>query len=220
VSREIIIPHSYCFSKTKRALDIFLVILFLPLFILTLPLIAFLIKTTSKGPIFFVQERVGKDNKAFKIYKFRTMSEGSDKKQSRYSHLNVSPPPTFKIISDPRFTRIGKILAKIGIDETPQIINIFKGEMSFVGPRPFPQRETKKIPQGWKFRYKVKPGILSSWGNSDRKKMTQQKWIALDKQDIKIASLKKDIKIILHAIVYSVQRFIHIDIKTWFKNQV
>ena len=128
----------------EKLLALFLLIFFSPVFFI----LYILIKLTSQGPFFFKQLRVGKNKKPFWIYKIRTMVENAEDLKEKIKNLNQADGPVFKVYDDPRFTKIGRFLAKIGIDELPQLINIVKGQMSFVGPRPFPLDEAKKIQIG------------------------------------------------------------------------
>lgn len=105
-----------------------------------------------RGGLFFIQERVGQDGKIFRMYKFRTMYPGAERDRKKYQRLNEADGPVFKIKDDPRFTKLGKCLAGTGLDELPQIINVFKGEMSLVGPRPLPIDEETKIPAKWRLK--------------------------------------------------------------------
>lgn len=138
-----------------------------------------------RGGLFFIQERAGKDGKVFRMYKFRTMYPGAEKDQERYRHFNEANGPVFKIHNDPRFTKIGRWLARTGLDELPQIINVIKGEMVLVGPRPLPPSEEKKIPAKWRMkRRSVKPGITSSWVVSGGHTLKFREWMELDMKDI------------------------------------
>lgn len=135
----------------KNAFDLIFGIVFFFVFCILLPIISIIIKIDSKGPIFFKQERIGKDGKLFKIYKFRTM---------KYPYSDISP---FTLKDDPRLTRIGKFLRKYNIDELPQILNVLKGEMSLIGPRPI-SKEDKifiELPE-FQLRLSVKPG-MTGW---------------------------------------------------------
>ena len=133
----------------KRFLDIALssalLILSSPLFLVN----AFLIKISSPGPVFFIQQRVGLNKRRFHLYKFRTMVKDAEEKQAELEKLNEVSGPVFKIKNDPRVTWIGKILRKISIDELPQLINVLKGDMSLVGPRPLPVRDYNGFDQDW-----------------------------------------------------------------------
>lgn len=136
------------------------------MFIFLLPFFAILyivVKLNSKGPFIFKQERAGKDKKPFTLYKIRTMTEGAEESKNNYKHLNETDGPVFKIREDPRYTKLGKFLAHSGLDELPQLVNIIKGEMSFVGPRPLPVDEAARVPGKYERRFSVLPGITSLW---------------------------------------------------------
>jgi lipopolysaccharide/colanic/teichoic acid biosynthesis glycosyltransferase len=120
----------------KRAFDLTLAIVLLPLLLPVLALCALAIRLDSPGPIVFRQKRTGLNGVRFSIYKFRTMVRNAEELKAQLAHLNVLQPPDFKIPDDPRITRVGKLLRKTSLDELPQLLNIIKGEMSFVGPRP------------------------------------------------------------------------------------
>jgi lipopolysaccharide/colanic/teichoic acid biosynthesis glycosyltransferase len=132
-------------------------------------------------PIFFKQKRMGQNKKSFTMYKFRTMYVGAHRHQKRYKKLNQAPGPMFKIFDDPRFVGIGKFLSRSGLDELPQIINVIKGEMNLVGPRPLPVAEAQKLDKSWDFRYQVKPGIFSEWTASPLRHKNLLLWKELDK---------------------------------------
>jgi lipopolysaccharide/colanic/teichoic acid biosynthesis glycosyltransferase len=186
------------YNKTyiKRLFDLCISHLF---FIVTLPLIILIplaIKITSPGNIFFLQKRVGKNGKIFEVIKFRTMTKNAEKLKSKYKYLNEADGPVFKIQNDPRFTKVGKILSSTGLDELPQFINVLKGEMSIVGPRPLPVNEARRLTKKQKIRELVKPGITSSWVVEGSHKMSFKKWMELDADYVKNASLATDIYII------------------------
>jgi lipopolysaccharide/colanic/teichoic acid biosynthesis glycosyltransferase len=192
---------NYHKSTIKRLLDIIVSILGL---LITSPLIlfiSFVIKITSKGPVIFLQERVGKNGKVFKIIKFRTMIPNAERIQSRLKKINQADGPVFKIYNDPRFTEIGKFLSRTGLDELPQLINVLRGEMSIVGPRPLPVNEAKKLTRGQKIREFVRPGITSSWVTSGSHKLSFKKWMYLDKKYVENASLATDLSIIWNTII-------------------
>jgi len=177
---------------------LFLLILFSPLLLI----LYILVKLTSKGPFFFKQLRIGKDKKPFWIYKIRTMIEEAEKLKEKVKHLNQADGPVFKIDNDPRFTKVGQFLAKIGLDELPQLINIVKGEMSFVGPRPFPLDEAKKIPKKYEKRFLVLPGIFSSWVAKGAFHNNFKKWMELDLKDIENKSFWYNLKIMIKSIIF------------------
>ena len=180
----------------EKLLALFLLIFFsLVFFILYI-----LIKLTSQGPFFFKQLRAGKNQKPFWIYKIRTMVENAEDLKEKIKHLNQADGPVFKVYDDPRFTKIGRFLAKIGIDELPQLINIVKGQMSFVGPRPLPLDEAKKIPKKYKKRFLVLPGIFSSWVAYGAFHNDFKKWMELDLKDVENKSFWYDLKIVIRSV--------------------
>jgi len=180
----------------ERLSALFLLIFFSPAFFI----LYILIKLTSQGPFLFKQLRAGKNKKPFWIYKIRTMVENAEDLKEKIKHLNQADGPVFKVYDDPRFTKIGRFLAKIGIDELPQLINIAKGEMSFVGPRPLPLDEAKKIPKKYEKRFLVLPGIFSSWVAYGAFHNDFKKWMELDLKDVKNKSFWYDLKIILRSL--------------------
>lgn len=188
---------AYLYSQEKRILDYTLAVFgLLPLFFLFL-IIYLITKITDNGPVFFFQKRTGKNGKEFSLFKFRTMIVDAEKLRNKYKKLNVADGPVFKIPNDPRYTKFGKILVKTGLDELPQVINILKGEMSLVGPRPLPVYEENKLTRAQKVRELVLPGITSSWVISGAHRLKFKKWIELDKEYIKHATLIVDIKIMV-----------------------
>ena len=179
-------------------------ILALLFFILTLPLYPFFflgIKLTSKGPFIFVQKRTGKNSKPFNIYKFRTMIENAEELKGKYSSLNEASGPVFKIRDDPRYTPFGKFLAHSALDELPQLINIIKGEMAFVGPRPLPVNEAEMIPKKYNARYTVLPGLTSPWVIKGGHSLSLDQWMKLDCEYVKIKNPLLDTYIILQTVV-------------------
>jgi lipopolysaccharide/colanic/teichoic acid biosynthesis glycosyltransferase len=180
----------------ERLLALFLLIFLSPLFVI----LYILVKFTSQGPFLFKQLRAGKNKKPFWIYKIRTMVENAESLKEKIKHLNQADGPVFKVYDDPRFTKIGRFLAKIGIDELPQLINIVKGQMSFVGPRPLPLDEAKKIPKKYKKRFSVLPGIFSSWVAYGAFHNDFKKWMELDLKDVENKSFWYDLKIVIKSL--------------------
>ena len=174
------------------------------LLILTAPpmlIIALLIKLTSPGPIFFVQERVGYNKRLFRMFKFRTMVVDAAEQQKNLEALNEADGPVFKIKNDPRITPIGKWLRKTSLDELPQLLNILLGDLSLVGPRPLPERDFQKFNQMWfNRRFSVKPGITCIWQISGRSETSFDKWILQDLEYIDKWSLSLDLKILFRTI--------------------
>jgi exopolysaccharide biosynthesis polyprenyl glycosylphosphotransferase len=181
----------------KRALDIagalFGLIVGAPLFLV----VAILIKCTSEGPVFFAQERYGLGKRIFRIYKFRTMVVNAEAAQAALEHMNENSGPVFKIFKDPRVTRVGSILRRTSIDELPQLINVLKGEMSLVGPRPLNLRDVGRFSEAWLMRrFSAKPGLTCLWQISGRSNVSFDSWIALDLHYIDNWSLQMDLKIL------------------------
>jgi exopolysaccharide biosynthesis polyprenyl glycosylphosphotransferase len=141
---------------------------------------AVLIKAESRGPVFYRQERVGRDGGKFMMYKFRSMKDGSDGKQDELGHHNEATGPLFKMHNDPRVTRVGKWMRKFSIDEFPQLINVIIGEMSLVGPRPPLPSETSQYSEYHWRRMEVLPGMTGLWQVSGRSKLTFDEMIRLD----------------------------------------
>jgi len=172
--------------------------------ILSLPVlvvIALAIKLDSAGPVFFVQERVGLSKRRFKLLKFRTMVTEAEEMQAELEHLNEMDGAVFKINTDPRVTRVGKILRRTSLDELPQLINVLKGDMSLVGPRPLPIRDYNGFDQDWhRRRFSVRPGITCLWQIRGRSSIPFEKWMELDMEYIDRWSLWLDIKILLETI--------------------
>ncbi len=184
-------------NHLKRALDItgaaLGLVLLSPLFLA----VAILIKKTSKGPVFFHQERYGLNKRTFYIYKFRSMVENAEAAQATLEHMNQNSGPVFKIFSDPRVTKVGAFLRKTSIDELPQLFNVLKGEMSLVGPRPLNTRDVGRFSEAWLMRrFSVKPGLTCLWQVSGRSNVSFDRWIALDLHYIDHWSLLLDMKIL------------------------
>lgn len=169
------------------------------LFIILFPLWAvfyFLIKLTSTGPVLFKQLRTGKNKKPFLIYKFRTMVANAEDMKKQLQRLNETDWPVFKIHNDPRYTKLGKFLSHTGLDELPQLINVIKGNMSLVGPRPLPVLEAKQIPAKYQGRFSVLPGITSPWILLGSHKISFKEWMESDLAYIKDKSVGYDFLIL------------------------
>lgn len=189
--------HPYYHSLKKRLFD-FLVAFFLLLILWpVLLVVSLLVLATAGWPIFYQQKRYGKDKKVFRILKFRTMYVGAEKNQWRYQAESVAPTPMYKNWDDPRFVGGGRFLAKSGLDELPQLWNILRGEMSFVGPRPLPVYEAKKLDASWDFRYQVKPGIFSDWSLAlSKRHQSLKEWQKLEKKTLQKGGLGYELKVI------------------------
>jgi exopolysaccharide biosynthesis polyprenyl glycosylphosphotransferase len=185
----------------KRVIDIVgsaaLLVALAPLF----AIVTLLIRLDSPGPVFFTQERVGLNKRRFRILKFRTMVDGSDQQQHMLEHLNEVEGPVFKIKKDPRVTRLGRILRRFSIDELPQLVNVLKGDMSLVGPRPLPVRDVDRIDVQWhKRRFSIKPGITCLWQVNGRSNIGFNEWVRMDLDYIDKWSLGLDLLILMKTI--------------------
>jgi exopolysaccharide biosynthesis polyprenyl glycosylphosphotransferase len=141
---------------------------------------ALMVKLTSRGPVLFSQERVGRVERTFTIYKFRTMVQGAEGLLSQVEQLNEASGPLFKIRQDPRITRVGRFLRRYSIDELPQLINVLRGEMSLVGPRPPLPREVATYEDWHRARLEVKPGITGLWQVGGRSELSFDDYVRLD----------------------------------------
>jgi exopolysaccharide biosynthesis polyprenyl glycosylphosphotransferase len=185
----------------KRAMDLSASLILLTILAPFFLVIALLIRFSSPGPIFFVQERIGLNKRRFRLYKFRTMVPGAERKLAELEDLNEVSGPVFKIKNDPRITRVGKFLRKTSIDELPQLFNVFKGDMSLVGPRPLPVRDYNGFGEDWhRRRFSVRPGITCLWQVNGRSNISFEKWMKLDMEYIDNWSLMLDLKIVIKTI--------------------
>lgn len=184
----------------KRTADILIsgigLILLSPVFLI----VAILIKATSRGPVLFMQKRVGLNGREFILCKFRTMRQGADEKLPELADLNIMKGPVFKIKNDPRVTLVGKFLRKFSIDELPQLFNVFMGHMSLVGPRPPLTNEVIKYAPWQRRRLSMRPGITCLWQISGRNKIDFDEWMKLDLEYIDNWSLWLDFKTLVKTI--------------------
>jgi exopolysaccharide biosynthesis polyprenyl glycosylphosphotransferase len=171
-------------------------LLLLPLF----AIIAFLIKLDGRGPVFYKSLRCGKKGKLFNFYKFRSMVYNADSQKENLRCKSEVEGPIFKIKDDPRITKIGKILRRYSLDELPQLINVFKGQMSLVGPRPPTPDEVANYHSWQKRRLNVKPGITCLWQVRGRSDLTFYKWMKWDLWYIDNWSFRLDLQILLWTI--------------------
>jgi exopolysaccharide biosynthesis polyprenyl glycosylphosphotransferase len=185
----------------KRALDIIGALAVLILVSPLLLLVALTIRLTSHGPAVFVQERYGLNKRRFKMLKFRTMVQGAEALQAQLEDKNEAQGPVFKIKNDPRITSIGRFLRKTSIDELPQLVNVLRGHMSLVGPRPLPERDVIRFSESRLLRrFSVKPGLTCLWQISGRSNTEFDHWIKQDLQYIDHWSLGLDLIILLKTI--------------------
>jgi exopolysaccharide biosynthesis polyprenyl glycosylphosphotransferase len=195
-------PESSWQSVLKQAIDLFGAMLLL---ILTSPLllaVALLIRFTSPGPILFRQKRSGLNGRPFTIYKFRTMVTDAEQRKHELAAMNEMSGPVFKMTADPRITPIGKFLRKFSLDEFPQLLNVVRGEMSLVGPRPLPVDEVKRFNDfAHRRRLSVKPGLTCLWQISGRNEVKDfNDWVRLDLEYIDNWSIWLDLKILCQTV--------------------
>lgn len=188
------------FLRAKRVLDLVLVGLSAPLWLPIMLLAGVAVYVTSPGaPVMFTRLRAGKGGKSFKIYKFRTMVPNAEALKEKYAHLNELEWPDFKITNDPRVTRIGKILRKTSIDELPQLVNVLRGEMSLVGPRP-----TDWGPESYKLwqteRLDFPPGLTGLWQVTARGSVNMDERTRMDIAYIEHACITLDLYIVVKTI--------------------
>ena len=193
-------PKNELLLFLRRGFDflgsLILLIILSPIFLL----VTLAIRLDSAGPIVYRQIRCGLNGRKFTLYKFRSMVQGAEVQKEELASYNIMDGPVFKMKNDPRVTRVGKFLRKTSLDELPQLINVLRGDMSFVGPRPLPAEEVEKI-KGWqRRRLSMKPGITGLWQVSGRNQIDFEQWMKLDLEYIDSWSLGLDFKILLRTI--------------------
>jgi len=185
-------PGNYLALKAKSAMDYIAASLILIAISPVMLIIALLVKLGDGGPIFFKQPRVGFHGRRFPCYKFRTMVTNAEALKASLMDQNEQVGPVFKIKKDPRVTRVGSFLRKTSLDELPQFINVLRGEMSIVGPRPPVPAEVKEYERWQRRRLSMKPGITCIWQVSGRNNIPFDQWMKMDMQYIDTWSLKLD----------------------------
>jgi len=185
----------------KRAIDVVGAGVGLILLSPLLGAIAALIRLDSPGPVLYVAKRAGRKGRLFRCYKFRTMVSDADQKKGVLREKNQRSGPIFKIADDPRITRVGRLLRRYSLDELPQLWNIFKGEMSLVGPRPHPAEEFAAYELGHLSRLDVTPGLTGLWQVSARRDPSFERAMELDREYIRSWNLKLDLQILMRTVV-------------------
>lgn len=196
---------------TKRGIDILASIVGI---ILLLPITLFVaicnLTAGEHGPIFFMQERIGKNGKIFKMYKFRTMIVDAEKVLQRHIEDNTEIGKEYiqnkKIKNDPRITKIGRFLRNTSIDEVPQFMNVLKGEMSLVGPRPYLPREKEEMGQYYQAIVSMKPGLTGPWQTAGRSNLGFEDRLKLDQKYYKEKTLGKDMKMVVKTFTKIIQK--------------
>ncbi|MDR0950005.1 MAG: sugar transferase [Lachnospiraceae bacterium] len=197
---EYITSHRKVYLFVKRMMDVvcslIALVILSPVFLITTLAILF----DSGRPIFFIQKRTGYLQKEFNMIKFRSMCREAPDLHKFLLHQNEADGPVFKIKKDPRITKVGYFIRRTSIDELPQLINILKGEMTIVGPRPIATYESKNMNSYQRFRTLAKPGLTCYWQCNGRNDVSFDHWMEMDLRYIREASLWVDIKIILKTI--------------------
>lgn len=181
----------------KRTMDVFCSLMGLIVLSPILLVVGIAIKLESKGPVIFSQERIGKGGETFKIYKFRSMVANAEELKEKLNSKNEMSGPMFKMKEDPRVTKIGKFMRKTSIDELPQLLNVLKGEMSLVGPRPSLPKEVINFEDWMLERLEVKPGLTCYWQVSGRSDIGFEEWMELDVKYVRERNTLVDIMLIL-----------------------
>jgi len=184
----------------KRAIDVIGAVLLL---VLTSPLlvaVSLSIWISSRGPVIFRQVRSGFHGRAFQMYKLRTMVADAEQRRSEVLHLNEMDGPVFKVADDPRLTRLGRFIRRYSVDELPQLVNVIKGEMSLVGPRPLPLYEASRIKGVQRRRLSMRPGLSGLWQTRGRSAVDFEEWMRMDLEYVDQWSLALDLRILLATI--------------------
>lgn len=187
------------YRVAKRALDLLVCSLVLLVALPVLALCVLAISLDSPGPVVFAQMRTGRDGRRFRMWKFRTMVRDAEDLKAGLAHLNILPPPDFKILHDPRVTTVGRFLRATSLDELPQLFNVLRGDMSLVGPRPtsFPASSYEL----WHTRrLDVAPGITGLWQVEGRNITSFDERLRLDAQYIRTMSLRLDVVLLLRTV--------------------
>lgn len=197
---QVIPNNSIVYRFLKRIFDIVASLCGLIVLSPVLLITAFAIYIEDPGKMIFVQERNGLNGKVFRMYKFRSMCKDAPKMRAAMESQNELDGPAFKIKADPRVTKVGRFIRKTSIDELPQLVNILKGDMSVVGPRPLPTYETDQLTEAQRQRLLAKPGLVCYWQIQGRSDTSFDEWMQMDFDYINDASFCTDIKIILSAV--------------------
>jgi exopolysaccharide biosynthesis polyprenyl glycosylphosphotransferase len=190
----------------KRAFDLVVAVLLLVVGLPIWLLIALAIRLDSRGPVLYRSRRVGLNEQPFEMVKFRTMVAGADERQEELEEANEATGALFKIRDDPRVTRVGAFLRRFSLDETPQVLNVLRGEMSLVGPRPLPLRDYEQLQDWHRKRYLVLPGMTGLWQISGRSELSFDDLVRLDFYYLDNWSIWLDVSILLKTLPAVVDR--------------
>ena len=194
---DVVLNDTLAYIAGKRLFDLSVGLLAFVFVIPIVPLIALMIKLDSPGPVFYRQDRVGRGGRPFRFYKFRSMYREADRRRTELESRNEQEGPVFKIKADPRITPVGQFLRRSSVDEIPQILNVLRGDMSIVGPRPPLPVEVARYQPWHRRRLDVKPGITCLWQIAGRSQIGFDEWMRLDMEYLRTRSLRTDLAIFL-----------------------
>jgi lipopolysaccharide/colanic/teichoic acid biosynthesis glycosyltransferase len=192
-----VLNDTLAYIAGKRLFDLSVGLLAFVFVIPIVPLIALMIKLDSPGPVFYRQDRIGRGGRPFRFYKFRSMYREADRRRTELESRNEQEGPVFKIKADPRITPVGQFLRRSSVDEIPQILNVLRGDMSIVGPRPPLPVEVARYQPWHRRRLDVKPGITCLWQIAGRSQIGFDEWMRLDMEYLRTRSLRTDLAIVL-----------------------
>jgi lipopolysaccharide/colanic/teichoic acid biosynthesis glycosyltransferase len=187
-------------QAVKRVLDVLTAAVALILLSPILLAAALIVKISSRGPVFYAQDRVGQDGQHFRFVKFRTMRDGAHDARPSLATQNQADGPVFKIRRDPRITRVGRVLRKLSVDELPQLVHVLSGKMSLVGPRPPLPEEVARYGAWERQRLLVKPGLTCSWQVNGRSDLDFATWVLMDIEYIRDWSLWLDVRLLVRTV--------------------
>jgi len=198
--------RSAAYLASKRAFDVSAALAGLALLLPLLPFIVLLIKLETPGPILFRQARVGLRGRIFQCYKFRSMTVDAEQRKETLNHLNEATGAAFKIKDDPRITGVGRFLRRSSLDEYPQLLNVLRGDMSIVGPRPQILSEVAQYTPEQARRLLVKPGLTCLWQVSGRSQLDFDEWMQLDGEHVDHAGIVFDLGILARTLPAVIER--------------
>ena len=194
---DVVLNDTLAYIAGKRLFDLSVGLLAFVFVIPIVPLIALMIKLDSPSPVFYRQDRIGRGGRPFRFYKFRSMYREADRGRAELESRNEQEGPVFKIKADPRITPVGQFLRRSSVDEIPQILNVLRGDMSIVGPRPPLPVEVARYQPWHRRRLDVKPGITCLWQIAGRSQIGFDEWMRLDMEYLRTRSLRTDLAIFL-----------------------
>jgi lipopolysaccharide/colanic/teichoic acid biosynthesis glycosyltransferase len=197
---------SWLYSSLKRGMDLVAALVGLAMLAPLFPFIVMLIKLETPGPIFFRQARVGKRGRIFGCFKFRSMEARAEERKEELQHLNEATGAAFKIKDDPRITGVGRFLRRSSLDELPQLLNVLRGDMTIVGPRPQIPEEVLQYSAEQARRLLVPPGLTCLWQISGRSHIDFEEWMALDLEYVRQRSLRFDLWILYRTLPAVIER--------------